>query len=86
MPEFDDAQLTTLIEDLFEGVNLSPAEKLEVRNIAKGLTCIQSATLTNLSVATIRSRRKRIYAKLDVPGRYAILSELLSGALRRMAA
>jgi DNA-binding CsgD family transcriptional regulator len=64
---------------------LTRAERAEVLRIAQGVACKDSATASNVSAETIRSRRKHIYRKLGIPATGEIQSALLALSLEMIA-
>ena len=61
---------------------LSAADRSEVLRIAQGMSAKESATASGLSIETIRTRRKRIYQKLETRGSGDLLSSLLRLSLK----
>jgi DNA-binding CsgD family transcriptional regulator len=85
MVQIELGPLARVAEMLTGRYRLTPAERLEVMRIAQGFTCKESASAANVSVETIRARRKRIYKKLHVAGAGETLSALLTFALQLLA-
>jgi DNA-binding CsgD family transcriptional regulator len=77
--------LSRVAEMLTVGYRLTPAKRAEVMRIAQGFTCNESASAANVSVETIRARRKRICRKFRVAGAGETLSALLALSLRLLA-
>jgi DNA-binding CsgD family transcriptional regulator len=86
MVQIESGPLSRLAEMLTGGYRLTPAELAEVMRIAQGFTCKESASAANVSVETIRARRKRIYRKFRVAGAGEALSALLAFSLQLLAA
>ena len=85
MPVLDITILTPLVTRFLEGTYLSPSERAEVPHIAQGFAIKDSAHADNVSVETIRARRKRIYRKVCVSGAGELISALLALSLRMLA-
>lgn len=81
MPHIEMDILRPFAGKFMEGRLLTPAERSEVLRMAQGFACKDSANAANLSTETIRSRRKRIYRKLDLAGSGELISTLLALSL-----
>ena len=68
-----------------ERTPLTRAERAEMLRMAQGLRCKDSASAAGLSPETIRSRRKRIYRKLEVPGAAEVGARLLAFSLNMLS-
>lgn len=82
----DEIHLIQFTAVFVENTRLSPSERSEVVRIAKGMSCKDSAVSCGVSPDTIRTRRKRIYEKLDMDGARDVLSAMLALALKKLAA
>jgi DNA-binding NarL/FixJ family response regulator len=81
-----DEVLLGLVDELTKGTTATTMEKHEIIRMANGLRASTSATASGLSRETIRSRRKKIYRKLQVGSHEQVTQKLLSMALTRLAA
>ena len=86
MVQIELGPLSRVAEMLTGSYRLTPAERAEVIRIAQGFTCKDSASAANVSVETIRARRKRIYRKFRVAGAGETLSALLAFSLQLLSA
>ena len=77
--------LRLLVDRYLSTTSLTPAERREVAHIAQGFACKDAATADDRAVETIRSRRKRLYAKLRISGASELLSTLLALSLDMLA-
>lgn len=85
VPVAEPESLLPFLASFLEGVHLTPAEQGEVVHIARGFSIKDSASANDLSMETIRVRRKRIYSKLRVAGAHELNSILLGAALARLS-
>lgn len=77
--------LTRLLERYLQGRPVTSCERVEMLHIAQGFECKDSAMADDVATETIRSRRKRLYTKLEVSGSQEIISSLLALSLRMLA-
>ena len=79
------ALFTRLLARYLAGRSLTSCERVEMLHIAQGFECKDSAVADDVATETIRSRRKRLYMKLEVSGSQEIISNLLALSLRMLA-
>lgn len=64
---------------------LTAAERGEIHSMAAGMCVRDSAKAADISLETVRARRKRIYRKLNLEGAHSVMQELLAISLNRLA-
>lgn len=83
--ELDEVALAAAVDEFLAGRGLTAKERQEVAVIARGVRARRSAEVQGVSLQTIRTRRKRLYERLEVEGALQLQSALLGHLLQRLA-
>ena len=62
--------------------DLTAGERRELRRMAMGMSCKESAGVAELSPESVRAYRKRIYRVLGLEGHPEVLGSMLADALQ----